>query len=134
MARAKHISVLRMYTVLTSFEYNSSIHSQETSQAPVVKVMMIYGTHKKKYDVSANMPASKLLELAQNECGDRNITIELCTNRESDQWVEVKDPLSLRSNDRLRVKKVCAIYIILVLNSILLCTNILYKKGWLYCA
>ncbi len=68
--------------------------------------MIVYDTHNKRHDVSANIQAVKLLELAQNECNDRNITIELCVDEKFDRWVEVKDPISLKKGDKLRVKKV----------------------------
>lgn len=68
--------------------------------------MMAYGTHNKRHDVSSNIPVAKLLELARTESGNRDIILELCTDKEADQWVEIKDPLALKKGDRLRVKKV----------------------------
>ena len=74
----------------------------------------MYGTHKKKYDVSANIEVAKLLELAQNECNDSNVVLELCIDEAADQWSVVKDPVSLKKGDKLRVKKVTWIEVLLI--------------------
>ena len=69
--------------------------------------MIVYGTHNKRHDVLCNVSAAELLDLAQKECGDEDITLELCVDKQSDQWVAVKDPLLLKKGDKLRIKKVC---------------------------